>query len=134
MEKFRSALAGFVLLLVLPSASRVEAQQPEIYFADVPVHVGTLDPVVRKNYLLQNLYYQYQYVPWEYTNYAKNHYNRYTRVELEGETWYDVFGSYITRGFGIYSWSQTQPQALAAMFSRGSSTAPGSTAWWSPVT
>ena len=114
MEKFRSVLAGFVLLLLLPSASRVEAQQPEIYFADVPVHVETLDPVVRKNYLLQNLYYQYQYVPWEYTNYAKNHYNRYTRVELEGETWYDVFGSYITRGFGIYSWSQTQPQAFGS--------------------
>ena len=114
MGKVPSVLVLCAVLLSLPFERRLEAQQPETYFADVPVQVEALDPVVRKQYLLQNLYYQYQYVPWEYTNYAKDIYNRYTRVELEGETWYDVFGSYITRGFGIYSWSQTQPQAFGS--------------------
>ena len=105
---------GFVLLLLLPSASRVEAQQPEIYFADVPVHVGTLGSGGAEELSPAEFVLSVPVRTVGVHQLRKNHYNRYTRVELEGETWYDVFGSYITRGFGIYSWSQTQPQAFGS--------------------
>ena len=109
----RVFLTGFAFLSQ-SAAFRAEAQQPETYFADVPIRLETLDPVVKKDYRLQDLYYQYQYEPWRFTNYARDHYQRYTSVDLEGETWYDVFGTYITRGFALYSWSQTQPQAFGS--------------------
>jgi hypothetical protein len=124
MKKYRS-LGILVLLLLLPLGSRIEAQDSATesgrmaidgagQFMNASVRLEALEPLVRKHYLRQNLYHQYKYEPWEYTNYAREKYNRYTRVELEGETWYDVFGGYITRGFGIYSWSQQQPQAFGS--------------------
>lgn len=68
-----------------------------------------IDPVIRKWYLPQDLYRQYKWRGWEYSNYARTQYERYTNIELEGERWYDVYGNYVTRGWQIYDWRQQQP-------------------------
>lgn len=68
-----------------------------------------IDPVVRKWYMPQDLYRQYKWRGWEYSNYAKSLYQRYTDIELEGERWYDIYGNYVTRGWQVYDWRQEQP-------------------------
>lgn len=71
---------------------------------------GALDPAVKKWYVPQELFREYQWKQWEYSNYARDHYQRYVSINLEGDYFYDIYGSYITRGWLIYDWSQTQPQ------------------------
>lgn len=71
---------------------------------------GALDPAVKKWYVPQELFREYQWKQWEYSNYARDHYKRYVSINLEGDYFYDIYGSYITRGWLIYDWSQTQPQ------------------------
>ena len=71
---------------------------------------GSLDPAVKKWYVPQELFREYQWKQWEYSNYARDHYQRYVSTNLEGDYFYDIYGSYITRGWLIYDWSQTQPQ------------------------
>lgn len=68
-----------------------------------------LDPVIRRWYLPQDLYRQYRWRPWEYSNYAREHYQRYTNIALEGERWYDIYGNYVTHGWQIYDWRQEHP-------------------------
>ena len=68
-----------------------------------------IDPVIRKWYLPQDLYRQYKWRGWEYSNYARTQYQRYTDIALEGERWYDIYGNYLTRGWQIYDWRQEQP-------------------------
>jgi len=74
------------------------------------VELGALEPTLRKWYVPQELYLQYRWQPWEYTNYAKEHYQKYVKIELEGTRYYDIFGNYITRGWEIYHWDQVQPR------------------------
>ena len=74
------------------------------------VMFGALDPAVKKWYVPQELYLEYQWKQWEYTNYARNRYQRYVDISNEGDYFYDLYGSYITRGWLIYDWTQTQPQ------------------------
>ena len=69
-----------------------------------------LDPAVKKWYVPQELFLEYQWKQWEYTNYARDRYDRYVDITLEGDYYYDLYGSYITRGWLIYDWSQSQPQ------------------------
>jgi len=71
--------------------------------------VDALVPQVRKWYLPQELYFQYGWKGWEYSNYAKDNYVRYTDVALEGSRWYDIYGNYITRGWEVYNWTEEQP-------------------------
>jgi hypothetical protein len=71
---------------------------------------GALDPAVRKWYVPQELFKEYQWKQWEYSNYARTHYNRYVNTTLEGDYFYDIYGSFITKGWLIYDWSQTQPE------------------------
>ena len=71
---------------------------------------GALDPAVRKWYVPQELYHQYRWKSWEYTNYARQLYQRYVGTNREGDTFYDLYGNYVTRGWLLYDWSQTQPQ------------------------
>ena len=71
---------------------------------------GALDPAVKKWYVSQELFLEYRWKQWEYSNYARDHYNRYVDINLAGDYFYDIYGSYITRGWLIYDWSQTQPQ------------------------
>jgi len=71
--------------------------------------LDAIDPVMRKWYLPQDLYRYYSWRSWEYSNYAREQYRRYTNIELEGERWYDLYGNYVTRGWQIYDWRQEQP-------------------------
>ena len=83
-------------------------QEPGIYGARV--HASALAPNRRKWYLPQDLYYEYRWKGWEYSNYAREQYQRYVDILLEGERNYDIFGNYISRGFRIYDWTENQPQ------------------------
>ena len=71
---------------------------------------GALDPAVKKWYVPQELFREYQWKQWEYSNYARDHYNRYVTTNLEGDYFYDIYGRYVTRGWLVYDWTQTQPQ------------------------
>ena len=71
-----------------------------------------LDPLVMKWRQPQTLYYQYHWEPWKYSNYAKDLYERYVNIELEGTKWYDLYGDYIMKGWQLYDWSQTAPTSF----------------------
>jgi len=75
----------------------------------VRTRLDALAPSLRKWYIPQELYYQYQWEGWEYSNYAKEHYKRYVDVELEGRRYYDIYGNYVTKGWLVYNWTQDQP-------------------------
>ena len=68
-----------------------------------------LDPTVKKWFIPQELFVDYRYRQWEYTNYARDPYQRYVNVFIEGEPFYDLYGNYLTRGWLIYDWNQNQP-------------------------
>ena len=46
----------------------------------------------------------------QYSNYARDHYERYTDVFLEGSPFYDVYGNYITQGWLVYDWTEGLPR------------------------
>ena len=71
--------------------------------------MGSLDPALRKWYIPQELYQEYRWEGWEYSNYARNRYERYTDIVLEGTSFYDMYGNYITKGWTIFDWTQEQP-------------------------
>ncbi|MEW6754533.1 MAG: hypothetical protein AB1505_26655 [Candidatus Latescibacterota bacterium] len=80
-----------------------------------------LDPVVRKWYVPQELYAEYQWKQWQYTNYAREPYQRYVSTSLEGIYFYDVYGQYLTRGWMIYDWRQTSPQPFGSALEKSGS-------------
>jgi len=84
-------------------AFKYEAQGSTVLF-------GALDPAMRKWYVSQELYQEYQWRQWEYTNYARNQFQRYVNTNLEGDYFYDLYGNFITRGWLIYDHTQSQPQ------------------------
>ncbi len=74
------------------------------------VMFGALDPAVKKWYVPQELFFDYQWRQWEYSNYARNYYQRYVNIAREGSYFYDLYGKYITHGWLVYDWRQDQPQ------------------------
>ena len=72
-------------------------------------NAGALAPNRRKWFLPQNLYYEYQWRGWEYSNYARDRYQRYVSTQLEGTRNYNIFGNYINRGWKVYDWTETSP-------------------------
>ncbi len=90
-----------------------EPQGPGVLF-------GALDPTVQKWYVPQELYYEFQWRQWEYSNYARNAYQRYINTNLEGDYFYDFFGNYISRGWLVYDWRQNAPQELGSSIFKGS--------------
>ncbi|MDE2812689.1 MAG: hypothetical protein OXM01_06685, partial [Gemmatimonadota bacterium] len=73
-----------------------------------------LDPAVRKWYVPQELYKEYRWRQWEYSNYAREPYQRYVDTALEGDFFYDFFGNLVTRGWLIYDWQQDRPQQFGS--------------------
>ena len=73
-----------------------------------------LDPVVRKWYVPQELYAEYRWNPWEYSNYARDPYQRYVATNIEGNYFYDVYGNFLTRGWLIYDWREENPQPFGS--------------------
>ena len=79
-----------------------------------------LDPAIKKWYVPQELYNEYHWRQWEYSNYARNLYQRYVDIRLEGDHYYDLFGNAITRGWLIFSNSQTQPRQFGSSLVKAS--------------
>ncbi|MCY3788686.1 MAG: hypothetical protein OXH63_07835, partial [Gemmatimonadetes bacterium] len=53
---------------------------------------GALDPTVKKWYVPQELFVDYGWRQWEYSNYARTPYERYVNTTREGDYFYDVYG------------------------------------------
>ncbi len=75
---------------------------------------GALDPAVKKWYVPQELYSEYAWKQWEYSNYARQHYERYVDIALEGDYYYDLYGNFVTKGWLIFNNSQSQPQQFGS--------------------
>lgn len=93
--------------------SRLGTHKMDTFHYDVQgpgVLLGALDPAIRKWYVPQELYEQYQWRQWEYTNYAREHFRRYVSTTLEGDYFYDIYGDFTTRGWLIFDHTQKQPQ------------------------
>mgnify|MGYP001189006404 CR=1 FL=1 len=73
-----------------------------------------LDPAVRKWYVPQELYSEYRWKQWEYTNYSRDRYQRYVDTALQGDYFYDLYGSFVTRGWLIYDWRQERPRQFGS--------------------
>ena len=73
-----------------------------------------LDPAVKKWYVPQELFNEYQWRQQEYTNYARRHYQRYVNISQEGDFFYDMYGNYITRGELVYDWTVAGPQTAGS--------------------
>ncbi len=78
-----------------------------------------LDPALRKWYVPQELYREYKWKQWEYANYAREPYERYVSTALEGNYFYDVYGNFLTKGWLIYDWQQTNPQPFGSSLNSG---------------
>lgn len=105
--------------LVLGCASLASAQAGTGFFDPFTirgpgVEMGAIEPTLRKWYVPQELYKQFGWEQWRYSNYARETYQRYTNVDLEGTQYYNIYGDYITRGWRIYDWSQDQPSAFGS--------------------
>ena len=75
---------------------------------------GALDPAVKKWYVPQELFLDYSWRQWEYSNYARDPYQRYVNTSLEGGYFYDFYGNFVGHGWLIYDWRQNQPQQLGS--------------------
>ncbi|MFH1567874.1 MAG: hypothetical protein ABIL09_07715 [Gemmatimonadota bacterium] len=103
------------LALVAPPVQAQEIITPyQFAIGGQRVVFDAIDPVIRKWYLPQDLYRQYKWRGWEYSNYARTLYQRYTDIELEGERWYDIYGNYLTRGWQVFDWRQEQPLSFGS--------------------
>ena len=80
----------------------------------VRISPETITPALRKWYLPQTLYDVYGWKNWEYTNYSRDHYQRYTDIVLQGRRFYDIYGNYLMRGWLIYDWRQENPQPFGS--------------------
>ena len=49
-------------------------------------------------------------------NYAREPYRRYLDRNLDGNYFYDAYGDFITRGYLVYDWRQTQPRCFRKQF------------------
>ena len=68
-----------------------------------------LDPAVKRWYIPQELYSEYSWRQWEYSNYARQPYQRYVSTALEGDYFYDFFGDFVTKGWLVFHNQQGQP-------------------------
>ncbi len=118
-----------ILLLGAATVAQLEAQQASDYGNRLGTQRGgansyepkgpgvlfnALDPSVRRWYIPQELYEFYGWKQWEYTNYARDRYQRYVSSDIEGDYFYDLYGTFVSRGWLIYDWRQEQPQQFGS--------------------
>jgi len=122
-------IIAMALSVLLPADSRADLAAGffDPYAATGPrISVEALNPALRKWYLPQTLYHLYGWKNSEYTNYARDQYERYVDILLEGDRYYDLYGNYITRGWRIYEWNQEHPTE----FGSGIFKAPEFSSWF----
>ncbi len=81
---------------------------------------GALDPTVRRWFVPQELYNEYRWRQWEYSNYARAPYQRYVNTALQGDYFYDSFGDFVSRGWLIYDWRENRPAKEGSSIFKGS--------------
>ena len=77
----------------------------------------------------QELYELYGWQQWEYSNYARKQYQRYVNTDREGDPFYDLYGNYLTRGWLVYDWNQSQPGQFGSSLYKD----PRFSSWFSSV-
>ncbi len=117
------------VIIMVASYHDVHAQAREDFGNRLGIHRGgevsfepqgpgilhdALDPAVRNWLVPQELYHEYGFQQWEYSNYARDHYQRYVNTALEGDYFYDMYGRYITRGRLIYDWRVATPEVTGS--------------------
>ncbi|MSR84327.1 MAG: hypothetical protein EXS58_15620 [Candidatus Latescibacteria bacterium] len=80
------------------------------------------EPVIHRYYAPRQLVESYVR-PWYVSEggYARDLYRRYVESSLEGEQWYDSFGTPLGRGWLVYSWTQQQQAPLGSKILKGPS-------------
>ena len=106
----RRYLSTFVLSLIFCQTVYAQTISTAFEPKGPEVLMNALEPALRKWYVPQELYYEFGWLQWQYTNYARELYRRYTDIGLEGYKYYDIYGNYITRGWKIYEWVQDMPK------------------------
>ena len=75
---------------------------------------GALDPAVKRWYVPQELFNDFGWTQWEYTNYARDHFKRYVDSDIEGDYYYDVYGRFLTKGWLLFNWTVSEPEAAGS--------------------
>ncbi len=125
-------LACLSIALALPPESRAQREtgfENPYYTSGAEIAPSTLVPTVRKWYLPQRLYSLYDWRQEQYSNYARNLYERYNDIFLEGSPFYDVYGNYITQGWQVYDWTEDYPTQNGSSISKN----PRFTSWFNNV-
>ena len=107
-------LGGVALLYASLGSAQMRTGFEPFTIQGPGAQIGAIEPTLRKWYTPQELYNEFGWEQWSYTNYARSTYQRYTSVALEGTHFYDIYGNYITRGWKIYDWSQNQPRSFGS--------------------
>ena len=89
-----------------------------------------LDPALKKWYVPQELYVDYGFRQWEYSNYARDLYQRYVNTNRQGGPFYDMYGNYQTWGWLIFDWNQNQPGQFGSSIYKD----PRFNSWFNAVT
>ena len=97
------------IAVLLTAGSSIAQSPPALY---PRFELEYVEPHVHKWYEPRHLPETY-WRPWYSgaTSYARQPYSRYVNRLLEGDDFYDVFGQPIGRGWLVYTWTQSQPQA-----------------------
>ena len=75
---------------------------------------GALDPAVKRWYVPQELFNDFGWNQWEYTNYARRQFQRYVDSDIEGDYYYDVYGRFLTKGWLLFNWTVSEPEAAGS--------------------
>ncbi len=123
-RSIRAAVFAIVLALGLGAAAEAQrmdygnrlgrrtGEQVSYSAVGAAVDMDVLDPTVMRWYMPQELFSEYGRRQSNYINYAREPYRRYLNRNLDGNNFYDAYGDFITRGYVIYDWRQTQPRAF----------------------
>ena len=115
-------LLALVCCLAVPVASQFLGAERRLLgrgTTDDPVQAFALEyvqPHLHRWYEPRNLLESYVR-PWYVTDggHARDLYQRYVDVSLEGEEWFDGFGTPLGRGWLVYSWTQDQEAAQGSV-------------------
>lgn len=130
--RIRLLLACLSVAFWLPPESQAQREtgfENPYYTSGAEIAPSTLVPTVRKWYLPQRLYSLYDWRQEQYSNYARNLYERYNDIFLEGSPFYDVYGNYITQGWQVYNWTEDYPTQNGSSISKD----PRFTSWFNNV-
>ncbi len=84
------------------------------------VMMGSIDPAVRRWYVPQELYPEYRWRQWEYTNYARESFSRPVSTDLAGEYFYDLYGNRVSQGWLIFNSGQNSSQDFGNLLYKSS--------------